>query len=211
MFQEAGPVMLVGAKWHKRGGGVTLANRLTSYRIVLTVLFMFLLFTKGFFPKLIALLTFLLASLTDYWDGKIARERGQVSRFGKLMDPIADKILALSAFMAFVQMGIIPAWMVLLILTRDFLITGLRFTLPDTGDLKAARRSGKHKTVLQFASIVGVLIFLVVHETAFWQPEWTQSAYDFIFYSMFFIVAVTLWSGVRYVMKNLEVLNENLG
>jgi len=187
---------------------MNLPNRLTCFRIVLTVVFMFLLFAQGVIPKALALGTFLLASFTDYWDGKIARERGQITAFGKLMDPVADKILTLSAFLAFVQMDILPAWMVVLIIARDLLITGIRLVLPVKGEAQAARSSGKHKTALQLASILGVLIFLTAKETVWWQPEWTAGAHLFIYYGMFLIVAVTLSSGVWYLMQNRELLHE---
>lgn len=185
---------------------MNLPNRLTSYRILLTVIFILLLSVQGALSKALALVTFILAVFTDYWDGKFARERGQVSRFGQLMDPIADKILTLSAFLAFVQMGIMPAWMVVLIITRDLLITSWRLLPPSLGDSQSSRGSGKQKTVLQFAAIVGVLLFLAVKETSVWKPEWTPSATRLIYFSLFFIVVVTLWSGIRYAIKNLEML-----
>ena len=186
-------------------------NRLTFYRIFLTLIFIPLIFTQGLLPKAFALATFMLASFTDYWDGKVAREKGQTSRFGKLMDPIADKVLTLSAFIAFVSVGLIPAWTVFLILIRDFAVTGWRLFLPLGEDSQSARGSGKHKTVLQFAWIAGVLLFLVARETSGWRPEWTSTSYRFIYLSMCFIVAVTLWTGVRYILKNQEALNEQLG
>ena len=169
---------------------------------------MFLLFLAGAVPKGLALFVFLLASLTDYWDGRLARKNSQTTSFGKLMDPIADKILTLSAFLAFVQMAIIPAWMAVVIITRDLLITGLRFLMPEKGESRSVRSSGKHKTALQFASIVGVLIFLVVKETSTWQAEWTPAALRFIYWSMFLTVGVTLWSGVWYVIKNREIFTQ---
>jgi len=184
---------------------VNLPNGLTFARILLTAVFMFMVFSKGAVPKGAALFIFLLATLTDYWDGHLARMRKEITSLGRLMDPIADKILTLSAFLAFVQMGIIPAWMAVAILTRDFLITGLRFLMLQKKDSPEARTSGKHKTVLQFAGIVGVLIFLTLKETPFWQPEWTAPARCFIYWTMFFIVAVTLWSGVRYLIRNKDV------
>ena len=183
---------------------LNLPNQLTCLRIFLTILFMVLLFLPGALFKGLALILFLLASLTDYWDGRIARERNQITNFGKLMDPIADKLLTLSAFMAFVQMDIFPAWMVVVIIARDLLITGLRLVLPQDQDVQAVRSSGKHKTALQFASIVGILIFLVVRETPLWNPEWTSHAISFIYLSMLFIVGITLWSGVRIVTKNWD-------
>ncbi len=165
---------------------------------------MFLLFSKGAFPKGLALFTFLLASLTDYWDGRLARMRKEITSLGKLMDPIADKILTLSAFLAFVQMGIIPAWMAVLIVARDFLITGLRFLMLQKNDNPEARPSGKHKTALQLAAIVGVLIFLTLKETPLWRLEWTAPSLHLIYWTMLFIVAITLWSGVRYLVRNKE-------
>ena len=186
-------------------------NRLTFYRILLALIFIPFIFTQGLLPKAFALAIFILASFTDYWDGKIAREKGQTSRLGKLMDPIADKVLALSAFIAFVSMGLIPVWTVFLIFIRDLVVTGWRFFLPLGEDSQSARESGKHKTVLQFAWITGALLFLVAKETSGWRPEWTSTSCRFIYLSMFFIVAVTLWTGVRYILKNQEALNEQLG
>ena len=167
---------------------------------------MVLLFHQGAVFKGLALFVFLAASYTDYLDGKIARRMGQITPFGRLMDPIADKILTLSAFLGFVQLGIIPAWMAVVIITRDLLITGFRLTLPAGSDVQSARPSGKHKTVVQFASIVGVLIFLTVRETPLWDLAWTLRAHEVIYGSMVFVVAVTLWSGVRYVWKNKHLL-----
>ena len=188
-------------------GNVSLPNFLTCSRIALTVVFMFLLFLPGAVFKGMTLFVFLLASFTDYLDGRLARKMNITSSFGKLMDPIADKILTLSAFLAFVQMAIIPAWMAVAIITRDLLITGLRLLMPEKGDNQSARSSGKHKTVLQFAAIVGVLIFLTLKETSLWNPIWTPDALRFIYWGMLFIVAITLWSGVRYVIKNRDIFN----
>ena len=99
-------------------------------------------------------------------------------------------------------MLIIPAWMVVAIVARDFLITGFRLLIPQNRDGIAARQSGKHKTAFQFAAIVGVLVFLVIKETSYWNPYWTNDALRFIYWSMFFIVVITLWSGIRFVMKS---------
>jgi len=102
---------------------VNTANTLTCVRIFLAFVLLFFILTDGFFWKTAAILVFVLASLTDYWDGKIARATGQITAFGKLMDPIADKFLTLFAFVAFTQKGIVSAWMVVLVVARDFLIT----------------------------------------------------------------------------------------
>ena len=187
---------------------MNLPNFLTCSRIALTAVLMAVIFLPGVFFKGMALFVFLLASLTDYWDGQIARKNNKVTNFGKLMDPIADKILSLSVFLAFVQMDIMPAWMVVVIIARDLLITGLRLLMPENSDAQAARSSGKHKTALQFAAIVGVLIYLSLKETSYWRPEWTSTALHFIYWSMLLVVVVTLWSGIRYVFKNKEVFNK---
>lgn len=185
---------------------MNLPNFLTNLRIALAVLFLWLIFLAGFPAKFLALLAFLLASLTDYWDGRLARKNNQVTSFGRLMDPIADKILTLSAFLAFVQLGLMPAWMVILIITRDLLITGVRLVMPADSLSQGTRKSGKHKTVLQFTAIIGVLIFICLRETSFWQSAWTHEALAFIHYVMLFIVGITLWSGIRYLMANKDFL-----
>ena len=168
-----------------------------------------LVFLEGIFPKLSALLVFLLASFTDYWDGTLARQRNQITNFGKLLDPVADKILTLSAFMAFVQMRIIPAWMVVLIMTRDLLITGVRLLAPRGAETPVPSRSGKHKTVLQFSAITGVLVFLVIEAAPFWKPEWSTAAGRFIYAAMIFVVGVTLWSGATYLYKNKNLISQS--
>ena len=181
-------------------------NQLTISRIVLALAMLHFLFVRFPGSKLAALALFLLASMTDYLDGEVARQKNTVTPFGKLMDPIADKVLTLSAFMGFVQLGIIPAWMVLLILTRDFLITGLRLIMPPGKEEIAARNSGKHKTAVQFAAILGILIFLTLHETSYWQRAWTAASLRFIYYGMGVVVIVTLWSGIRYLVLNKKFL-----
>ena len=183
-----------------------LPNQLTLARILLALAMLHFLFEKFAGSKLIALALFLLASLTDYLDGEIARQKKMITPFGKLMDPIADKVLTLSAFMGFVQLGILPAWMVLLIVFRDLLITGLRLIMPPGKEEISARKSGKHKTALQFASICGILIFLSLYETSYWNRSWTVVSLWFIYYGMAVVVAVTLWSGIRYLLLNKKFL-----
>jgi len=181
---------------------VNLANQLTCGRIFLSFALLFFLLSEGLIWKVGALFIFGLASLTDYWDGKIARARGQITGFGKLMDPIADKLLTLSAFIAFTQKGIVSAWMVLLVVARDFLITGVRLSIPPKEDLEAARPSGKNKTVVQFVFILGVLIYSVLREMSFWDSVWDPLVFSVINVSMLGVVGITLWSGVVYLYKN---------
>lgn len=185
---------------------MNLPNFLTFFRMALGIALMVVLFHGGIAFNIAALVIFIIASITDYWDGEIARRSGQVTSLGRLMDPIADKILTLSAFLAFVQLDIIPAWIVMIIMLRDFLITGLRLLMPKDAKDLAARQSGKHKTVLQFSAIIGVLIFLIAKETSYWKLAWTPTALSVIGYGMIFIMAITLWSGIRYVYLNRRYL-----
>lgn len=180
-------------------------NALTCLRIVLAFVLLFLLFMSGFAAKILALAVFIAASLTDYWDGKIARSSGQVTVFGKLMDPIADKFLTFAAFIGFTQKGLIAPWMVVLVVARDFLITGVRLAIPPKRDLQAARQSGKNKTVLQYLFIYFVLGYLAFRETPYWDPAWELPVLMFLRAAMGVIVIVTLWSGANYLIKNKEL------
>ncbi len=180
---------------------MTLANKITLSRIGLTFLFMFFLFKEGFVFRFLALLVFLIASLTDFYDGEIARRRRQVSDFGKLMDPIADKILILSAFIAFVELRLVPAWMVILILSRELLITGVRLLAFSKGIVLAAGRGGKHKTMTQILSVFWILIVLLFKEKNPAVPFLDAS----VFYVMLFAVWVTVSSGILYLFRNRPV------
>jgi CDP-diacylglycerol--glycerol-3-phosphate 3-phosphatidyltransferase len=123
---------------------VNLPNKITLSRIVLAFVFMFLLFCRGMVAKYLALFTFIIASITDFFDGRIARRKKMENDFGRLMDPIADKILILAAFLAFVEMKIVPAWMVIVIIFRELVITGLRINAATQGRVLSAALAGKH-------------------------------------------------------------------
>ena len=140
---------------------MNLPNKLTISRIVLTFVFMAFLYTHGILAKTLALFTFLFASLTDALDGYIAKKNNQITDFGKLMDPIADKILVLSAFIAFVVMKIIPSWMVIVIILREIAVTVLRAIALGKGKVIQADGAGKHKTVWQMFVIAVILLFLI--------------------------------------------------
>src|SRR5439155_2286417 len=104
------------------------------------------------------LLLFVIATITDYWDGKIARRDKLITNFGILMDPLADKILICSAFIAFVELRLIPAWMVVIIVARELGITGLRLLAASKQVVLAAERYGKHKTISQIAAVIALLV-----------------------------------------------------
>ena len=128
-------------------------NKLTILRVILIPFFVLFLLTDlgGEYSNYIALAIFAAASLTDLLDGKIARKYHLVTNFGKFMDPLADKLLVCSALICFVEMGVLPAWMVIVIISREFIISGFRLVASDNGVVIAASYWGKFKTVSQMA------------------------------------------------------------
>ena len=155
------------------------------------------LFREGLLFRGLALCLFLIATLTDLYDGKLARLRNQVSNFGKLMDPIADKILVIAALIAFVELGLIPAWMVVLVLSREILITGVRLLAFSQGHILKAGRGGKHKTVTQMVGIFWVLVVLVFRELPIQSTPLDHS----IFWVMLVVVWITVSSGLLYLWR----------
>ena len=189
---------------------MNLPNKLTLSRIALTFIFMAFLYTPGVLAKTLALCVFLLASLTDALDGYLAKKNNQITDFGRLMDPIADKILVLAAFLAFVEMKLVPAWMVLVIVLREVTITGLRITALGKHKVIASDDGGKHKMFSQVLSILAILFFIILREAGikifkFWTPE-TENVYrGAIFFLMSMTVVLTIISGASYLLKNREV------
>ena len=185
---------------------MNIANKLTVSRILLTFVFMFFLFTHWPYGKVCAFLTFVLASYTDYLDGRIAKSRGLVSDFGKFMDPIADKVLLLAAFLAFVEMGLIPAWMVVIIILREFIVTGLRILGIVKGHIVAASRAGKHKTVSRMAAVSFILIYLLLKQylagSSLWAGKMDISLQRAIYVVMLITVSLSIISGASYLIKN---------
>src|SRR6266480_5568516 len=144
---------------------MNLPNQLTISRFILTVAFLAVIFSGFPYHETLALLLFSAASLTDYFDGKIARRDKLITNFGILMDPLADKILVCSAFIAFVGRGWMPAWMVVVIVARELAITGLRLLAASKNVVLGAEGFGKHKTISQ---IVAIIAILVVHSYKEW-------------------------------------------
>ncbi len=188
---------------------MNLPNRLTLFRIVLSFLLILLLLLPGLSSKVAALGVFVMASLTDLWDGRLARRRGWVTDFGILMDPIADKILVLSAFVAFVQLQVAPAWMVVLIATREFLVTGVRLFALGKGHLLPAEAAGKHKTASQMVAISLTLLFLIVREMVqVTSPyaQWVGWGQQGVLGLMFLTVILTLTSGISFLWRHRKLI-----
>ncbi len=190
---------------------MNLPNKITILRICLTFIFMFFLFSKGVAFKVFALVTFLVAAFTDYLDGYLAKKYNAVTDFGKIMDPIADKILILAAFMAFVEMKLVPAWIVVVIIFRELMITSLRIWALKQNEILQAGRGGKQKTVSQMFSILVILIFIIFKETGtrvfdFWNPSFEYWYRQLIFILMLITVTLTVISGVSYIISNKKYL-----
>jgi CDP-diacylglycerol--glycerol-3-phosphate 3-phosphatidyltransferase len=190
---------------------MTLPTKLTFLRILMTFLIMALLFSPGWIAKSAALGCFLLASVTDWLDGYLARRWHQTSPLGALLDPIADKVLVLGAFLAFVQLRLIPAWMVLIIVLREFLITGVRLFAASRNIILSASREGKHKTVSQVVTIVAVFTMLIIQEFLGKEslPRRAQVAMEWTVLGCLWVTtALTVISGTTFFWRHREVLRE---
>jgi len=189
---------------------MNIANRITLLRILLTFVFMFFFFCQGLWAKVISLFIFTFAALSDLYDGWLANKKNMVTDFGKLMDPIADKILVLAAFAVFVQMQLIEAWMFMIIISREILITSLRLFALNKGKVLAATKVGKHKTISQMVVIFAILGFIVLKEVMLrfftWNPYWERLFRTGIYISMLITVCLTLYSGVSYLWENRKLI-----
>ena len=176
---------------------MNLPNKLTMARVI-AVPFFIIFFYIGTVNKsfmIAAFVVFVLASLTDMLDGKIARKRNLITNFGKIMDPLADKLLVYSAFCIFVQKGIVPAWMFIIILAREFAVAGIRTVAASTGIVIAAGMTGKIKTVLQMAAVLSILLSYVIYS------PFHVLGQVFLWGSLI----MTIVSGTEYILKNMGV------
>ena len=172
---------------------MNLPNKLTVLRIVLILPFLLVLYLDVPGASYIALAIFIIASLTDLLDGKIARSRNLVTDFGKFADPLADKMLVVAAMLWFVENGQMPGWALLIVILREFAVSGLRMVASDQGRVIAAGWSGKVKTASTMVCIV--LMFLPI-------PDLVNTLCVAV------IVVTTLYSGVEYFVKNRDVISE---
>ena len=196
---------------------MNLPNKLTLSRLVLTVIFLAIILSRIRFHQTIGLVLFVAASLTDYFDGHIARRDKLITNFGILMDPLADKILVCSAFIAFVDLELMPAWMVIIVVGRELAITGLRLLAASKQVVLAAERYGKHKTISQVVAIVSMLVLmsyeqwgalgrLVFGFELFGRP-WVVL---FTQFSQWVTVILTFVSGTLYLWRNRQLYLNDL-
>ncbi|MFA9399107.1 MAG: CDP-diacylglycerol--glycerol-3-phosphate 3-phosphatidyltransferase [Clostridiaceae bacterium] len=177
---------------------MNLANKLTLFRIILVPFFLIFTYINTSTSIYIATAIFILASLTDKLDGYIARSRNQITDFGKFMDPLADKLLVLSALITLVDFHIIPAWIAVIIIGRELAVTGLRAIAANSKNVIAASNWGKAKTVTQMVAII----------IAFININLNNSIINLLFIVMIILaVIVTIISGVDYFYKNKSLIN----
>lgn len=177
---------------------MNLPNKLTTLRIIMIPFFVFFLLWQGGENRtfrMIALVLFIVASLTDLLDGKIARKYGLVTNFGKFMDPLADKLLVCSALICLIELSALPAWIVIVIISREFIISGFRLVASDNGVVIAASYWGKFKTTFQMIAVVLLILDLPALELLS----------DICVYVA---LALTIISLVDYIAKNHRVLTE---
>jgi len=178
-------------------------NQLTVSRLVLTLIFIVAVLWQFPMNDTLALVLFSIAGFTDYLDGKIARSRNLITNFGILMDPLVDKIMTCSAFIALVDLGRVQAWMVIIIVARELAITGLRLLAASKNLVLAAERYGKHKTISQIVAIHAVLILDASREWGQWTELGIRSWLPrFAEISLWVTVALTFTSGALYLWRN---------
>ena len=178
---------------------MNLQNKLTMFRVILIPFFVFFLMAPYFegYGNYIAVAIFIVASLTDLFDGKIARKYNLVTNFGKFMDPLADKLLVSSAMICLVELEMLPSWIVIIIIAREFIISGFRLVASDNGVVIAASYWGKFKTTFQMLMVIVLILDL------------PYKAFDIIGVILIWIATIlTIVSLIDYIVKNKDVLKE---
>jgi CDP-diacylglycerol--glycerol-3-phosphate 3-phosphatidyltransferase len=198
---------------------MNLPNKLTVSRFGLTVVFLWAMFSKFSYNNTLALVFFCLAGVTDFLDGRIARSRGLITNFGILMDPLADKIMTCSAFIAFVESThlnpVAPvkvgAWMVVVIVARELAITGLRLLAASKNIVLAAERFGKHKTISQIVTLIALLVVDASQEwSAGLKNLFTPWVPAFAGIMLWVTVILTAISGGIYLWRNRKLYLEDM-
>ncbi|WP_160675561.1 CDP-diacylglycerol--glycerol-3-phosphate 3-phosphatidyltransferase [Clostridium sp. C8-1-8] len=193
---------------------MNLANRLTIIRIFLVPIFLvFIAFRDLTYSTFIATFIFVLASLTDKLDGYIARSRNQITRFGKFMDPLADKLLVTSALISLVELHVVPSWAAVIIIAREFAVSGLRTIAAADGTVIASSWWGKIKTVIQIIAIILLLLKVNIGSSKYLTNLVTDNSFMNKFFdiaptvSLYLAVIVTILSGIDYFVKNKAAIN----
>ncbi|HOP49425.1 MAG TPA: CDP-diacylglycerol--glycerol-3-phosphate 3-phosphatidyltransferase [Ignavibacteriales bacterium] len=189
-----------------------LPNQLTTLRIILTPIFAYLFISDNPELKKISLIIFLIAALTDWYDGWLARKLNYFTDFGRFMDPLADKILTTTAFFCFVYLGILELWMVLIIAIRDIFVTLLRSIGEYYGEHFITTKVAKWKTAFQMIFLYYILILYVLHLQPFAKNY--KNIFDillnekFIYYFMLLITLLTLYTGIHYFVRNRTLFSK---
>jgi CDP-diacylglycerol---glycerol-3-phosphate 3-phosphatidyltransferase len=192
---------------------LNLPNQLTLLRVALTPVFAFLILSESPLNKQIGLGVFVVAALTDWYDGWIARRFGYTSRWGKFLDPLADKILSSAALLVYVSLGLVDAWMVWIVIARDFLITGLRSYAEYRDQPIATSRGAQAKTFGQFVVIYYILILYVAKSFPPVYGEFQGTIDTFmdpqvLFGMMLLVTLSTVGTGIAYLFDNRRFLRE---
>jgi CDP-diacylglycerol--glycerol-3-phosphate 3-phosphatidyltransferase len=189
---------------------MTVPTKLTVARIVVAFIVMALMFVPGWVAKSYALAGFLLASFTDWLDGWLARRRHETSALGALLDPIADKVLVLGTFLTFVQLRMVPAWMVLVIFLRESLITGVRLIAANRHVVLPAAKEGKQKTASQMLTLVFLFVALIIQELPGRQlsPAAETAMATVIRICLWVTTVLTMWSGASFFWRHRAILRD---
>jgi len=205
---------------------INFPTQLTLLRLLSVPFFLVFTIADNFYTRLAALIIFVIASITDWYDGKLARARGEVTTLGIFLDPLADKFLISSAFVAFVQIPeiYVPAWMVVLIIGREFLITGLRALAASKGRIMPAMRAGKFKTTSQMVCIITILVILTTNSLferylgGLPAESYRDESWWYYFawilrgapYWLTFVTSLlTIFSGYLYLRANMDLFEQN--
>jgi CDP-diacylglycerol---glycerol-3-phosphate 3-phosphatidyltransferase len=205
---------------------MNLANKLTLLRIALVPFLIVFMYLDNFWTRIIALIIFIIAAVTDFYDGEIARAQKTITTLGIFIDPIADKLIISAALISFVGLKElhVPAWMVILIISREFIITGLRSIAAAKGIVIPAMKTGKFKTTSQIVSIIVLMIVLIIN-SALWHYKGIRSpvlldhsGWAYIlgwclvklpFWMMLITTLFTVISGITYLSAHKDLLKEN--
>ena len=190
---------------------MNLPNALTIFRVILTPIFIYLLFNSSMYSNLYALTIFILASVTDAFDGYYARKYNIETEFGNFLDPLADKILVSSAFISFYLLDLIKLWMVVVILSRDFFITCLRIVMKKNGQSLKTSRIAKSKTAVQLILIIFILIFLALEKmeaSMFSLFGNIILEYNIVYNATFIVSIFTFYTGFRYFQNNYDIIKK---